>query len=788
MIVAWLVFPALVVALSLGVGLLCEALAGRRLPGALLIPAGFAGLVVAGHATASFDPTAELTVPLVVALALAGFATAAARRRPLRPDPALVLCAIVVGAVYAAPVIATGEPTFAGYIRLDDTATWLALTDRIAEHGRSLDGLAPSSYEATLAFNLGDGYPIGSFVPLAVGGELTGTDIAWLIQPLMSVQAGMLALVLAGLLAPVVGGRWPRALAAAIAAQPALLVGYAQWGGVKEVAGALLVALAVALALELATPPGRLRALRAAIPLALACGALLAVLSAAGAIWLFPPLALALAVAARAAGAREALRRALAAAGLTALLSIPAIASGAIVPPTSSPLTSDVAQGNLFEPLELAQLLGVWPAGDFRASPVAPLATDLLLGAVIAAGLVGLGVAWWRRAWGLAAYATGTLIACGVILALGSPWVDAKAMATAGAAALVAAVAGAAAMAASRGVRRALGVVALAAVAAGVVWSNALAYRDVSLAPYEQLAELERVGEVIAGDGPALMTEYQPYGVRHFLREADPEGVSELRRRLVPLTSGRGVPKGINADTDELSPHAVFVYRTLVLRRSPVQSRPPSPYELVWRGEHYEVWQRPAGSADEPARLALGDSLDPTGRLACGDLVGLIARHPEARVIAAKRPATVSIPLDEAAHPPGWDEAPRTVLPAGDGEVEGTTEVPRTASWSAWLGGSVRGRVELVVDGRLVGSARHVLNNFGFFVPLGETELERGDHSFELRFSGTDLHPGSGGRPTPVGPLILSSSEPADARIVRLPARRARELCGQRLDWVEAIE
>jgi hypothetical protein len=66
LIVAWLVFPALLAALSLGFGLLVEALSGRRLPGALLLPAGMAGLVVAGHATASFDPTAELTAPLVV--------------------------------------------------------------------------------------------------------------------------------------------------------------------------------------------------------------------------------------------------------------------------------------------------------------------------------------------------------------------------------------------------------------------------------------------------------------------------------------------------------------------------------------------------------------------------------------------------------------------------------------------------------------------------------------------------------------------------------------------------
>ena len=98
-----------------------------------------------------------------------------------------------VFAVYAAPIVLSGEPTVAGFIKLDDTATWLALTDRLADHGRDLGGLAPSSYEATLAFNLGDGYPIGVFVPLVVARDLTGYDPAWLIAPYMAVLAVLLA-------------------------------------------------------------------------------------------------------------------------------------------------------------------------------------------------------------------------------------------------------------------------------------------------------------------------------------------------------------------------------------------------------------------------------------------------------------------------------------------------------------------------------------------------------------------------------------------------------------------
>ena len=47
--------------------------------------------------------------------------------------------------------------------------------------------------------------------------------------------------------------------------------------------------------------------------------------------------------------------------------------------------------------------------------------------------------------------------------------------------------------------RRLAGAIAVALIAVGVLWSNALAYRDANLAPRDQLAELERIGERIAG-------------------------------------------------------------------------------------------------------------------------------------------------------------------------------------------------------------------------------------------------------------------------------------------------
>ena len=128
-------------------------------------------------------------------MALAGFILAPPWRGGW-PSPWLASGLVAVFAVYAAPIVLSGSATFAGYIRLDDTATWLALTDRVMEAGRDIDGLAPSSYETTLFFNLADGYPVGAFIPLGVGRAVTGMDAAWLIQPYMALLAVLLALAL----------------------------------------------------------------------------------------------------------------------------------------------------------------------------------------------------------------------------------------------------------------------------------------------------------------------------------------------------------------------------------------------------------------------------------------------------------------------------------------------------------------------------------------------------------------------------------------------------------------
>jgi hypothetical protein len=776
---AWVVYPLVLLALCAGLGLLVDALCGRRLPGALVAPVGLAAIVVLGQFTTAVDATAQLTVPLLVLLAVLGAGLSLPWRFG-RPDPWPVAAALAVFAVFGAPVFLSGHPTFAGYIKLDDTATWLALTDRAMSHGRDLAGLEPSSYQATLAANLPGGYPVGVFVPFGAAQKLVGGDLAWVFQPYLSFLAAMLSLCLWRIAGGVLRRPAARALVAFLAAQPALLFGYAMWGGIKELAAAALLALAAALA-PLAvryaagvarfdpTPVGQEREtapwgsrLRDVAPLALASAALVGVLSLGGLVWVGPMLVALALVAHRALGPRAALRQAVAYAAALLVFVLPTLLAGGF-DPFQSGLTSESELGNLIGPLSGWQLVGIWPSGDFRVAPTATVATVVLIALAVFAALVGLAVAWRRRAPAPLLFATG-LLSCAAVVAVGSPWVGAKALATAAPVVLALGMAGALALA--RLDRLAGGLLALA-LAGGVLWSNVLAYGGVSLAPYDQLRDLERVGHEFAGQGPTLMTEYSPYGARHFLRQEDGEGASELRDRAVPLRGGGSAAKGEQVDTDRIEPSALLEYRTLVLRRSPLLSRPPLPYRLVWSGRYYEVWQRPADFAGPvPELLPLGGE-EPAAAPGCGEVLrlarGPIAAAPGARLVAAR-------------HAPFYNA------------TSGSFEVPRAGRYVAWLAGSVRGSVSLEIDGREVGAARHVLSEVGGFIELGETRLAAGRHSAALHFGGADLHPGSGGFPRPeAGPLLLAPAGDEAGSLVSVMPSAAERLCGRPWDWIEAV-
>jgi hypothetical protein len=800
LLICWIAFPLVLCLLALGCGLLLERAAGSRLPGPLLLPAGLAVIVVVGLFPIMSDATAELTTPLIVVLAAAGLVVSPPwRRTPL--DLAAVGCGIAVFGMFAAPVALSGQPTFAAYLPQVDTGTWFVLTDRIMDHGRSLAGLPDSNYRDMLHAVLPVGYPLGSFLPFGTGRKLVGQDAAWVFQPYLAFLSVMLALSLYALSTRLIAFRGARALVVFVASQPALLFAYSQWGGIKEMSGAFVLALLAALVFPLLEDGARGRAL---LPLSAASAATLGLLSFAGAIWLVPLLLGALWLSIRLGSRAVALGRAAMFLLITGLLSIPTLAEiGSFFPNATNAAITGEVKDTLFHPLSWRQLFGIWPAGDFRGLPDQIGLTNVLVGIVAVAAVAGLVWAWRTRKWELLLYTAGVGTACVFVVVFGSPWVDAKALAITSPAVVIAAMAGVFAL--PLPVRRVLTPVAAVVITGGVLWSNALAYHDVMLAPRGQLRELQQIGKQFAGQGPTLLTEFEPYGARHFLRDSDVQGPSGLKPVRIVQPGGHifvGSGSDFEVDTESYDIKALLAYRTIVRRHNPASSYPSSVYRLVWSGRYWEVWQRSEQPGRVLAHLALGGFGQPVRRPRCRDVLGLARiAGADGRLAVSRRPRLSEAQLSRV---PVWRSRTKgiTALPKAlrSGVVPGRLEAPLDSHYGFWMSGVFDRQVQLFVDGEALGNLRREFNlSYPFYVYMGSAQLSRGEHSLELRYGDEGaLHPGVGGHaaisPTlgsrrallGFGPLVFAPDNQS-WRVTYVRPARARALCGKSWDWVEAI-
>jgi hypothetical protein len=433
-------------------------------------------------------------------------------------------------------------------------------------------------------------------------------------------------------------------------------------------------------------------------------------------------------------------------------------------------------------------LFGIWPVGDFRVNPDDLFVADVVIVIAIACALAGLALAWYFKAPELPLFVGGMGLSCLVIALVGAPWVEGKAFAIASPAFLFAALVGAALV--IRWNPFAAGLLGVV-IAFGVVWSNLLAYHDVNLAPRDRFSELETIGDRVGGKGPTLMTQFEVYGTRHFLRKGDPEGAAEEGRRRVPLLNGKTLPEGYYQDIDGFRLDGLLPFRSLVLGRSPIAGRPPSAYRLTWRGRYYELWQRDKRSPSHIlAHLPLARVQDPTSKPSCTK-VRELARLPRTTLLATVRhPPVFVFDLARFPHPQQWrphPSDPGILFPL----EPGTMTIPSRISqghYGFWIGSAFRRRLELFVDGRRIGGHTHELQLSGQFVPMGDASLTTGRHVIALRYGGAALRPGSGtgDQPFPFGPLAFSQGT-ADQAVSYVLPRDARKLCRENLDWVEAI-
>ncbi len=828
LILSWVLFPLVIAAIGAGWGAIVERGAGSLLDDALLLPLGLAAVIVVAGTLTAFAATAPAAVPIVAVGTVAGLLLAwTGRRRRLGRWP--LLAAVGVLLAYGAPVLLSGQATFLGFIRLDDTATWFNVIDHVISHARSVGGEPSSTYSLVYTGDVGPTYPLGAFMLPGVARALTGIDIAWVFQPYLACCAAAVALCLYALIEPLIAPVRMRALLAFLAAQSALLYGYSLWGGIKELTAAFLLVLGAALAAAIARRrPARPREL---LPLTVAAGALIQTLGVGAAGWVAPALVL-VAVAWWSRGRREegegvwpSVRSIAWLAALTAAFVVPVwVVLGEDLTSTgggttfstlfSSGQSTHVKLGNLIHPLSAFQLAGIWPVGDFRLTAPA-LPSALWIGLALIAAAAGLFLSARRRQFGLVFYVAVALIGCGVIyLAGATPWVVGKTLAISSPALLAAALSSGGmlwSMRARHRVAGIAGVLVVAALAGGVLWSNALAYHDVPLAPRARLAELQHIGGLVAGKGPTFVNEYEVYADRHFLREGAPVEPAEYRMVTLALRDGVALTKSAWADLDSFPLSTLEPYRSIVTPRSPAESRPPSIYRLIWQGSYYQLWQRPAHPTTRILEhVPLGESnalpycgvteggqsepecsVDPVAIPSCALVRGLgrraLAGH--ARLLAYQRAAPIVARGDQTLWPGAWihNLQAHTLTPKTPGAAVTHIALAVSRRYELWLGGSFARGFQVSVDGRRVGTVKDELSAFGGYVHVADLLLAAGVHTFTLTYPHADLTPGSANNEfTSLSAIALQPQSPASEEIEVAP-RQAAKLCGRPLDWIEIV-
>ncbi len=792
MLVAWLLFPVVVVAVSLGCGLLVEWASGAALPGAIVVSAGLALVIVATTVATTDATTAGWATPLVLVLGVAGYVLRWSRLRALRFDAWALGVGIGVFLVCAAPMVLSGNATFLGYFVLNDGVFHFSLIHQLLAHGHDVSGLAPSSYSSLVRDYLSTSYPTGADLPIGALRPLVGQDVAWLFQPEQAVMMALGAAALYELLTRVIAPRPLRALAAFVAAQAGLLYAYYLEASIKELATTWLISVTVVLVFSTLR---RELHWRRVIPLLVVAIAGYDVLGAAIAPWLGPPLVVFVAAVAwrLRTPVRRLPRRRLATGGAAGVIVVGGLGfllvrhASRFLSVAQAVLTQPGVLGNLVSPLPKWEMFGIWPVGDFRFPVVEHYRlTYALIGVVIASGALGTLWAVRRRRFEPLVLLAGNAIAAAYLLSRADPYAGGKVMMIFSLTSILVAMLGPASLHDSG--RRVEAWALAGVIAAGVLWTNALGYHDASVAPRDRLQELSTIDARFAGQGPAfynLSDEYATYFLRD-LAPSDP-AIGPPAARTPAVT-----PQGRNPwDPDDLSLATIESFRLLVIGDQPLASRPPANFRLVYQGRYYDVWQRDS-TPQVLAHLPLGGPLLPASVPRCTEVRSFAAQatRDHARLAYDLRPPPPVLIPTAASHPPDWGEVggdPYSLIPRDQpGSLVGRVEVPVAGRYDVEVAGDISQKLTFRVDGRTIGAVSYELGPPGQIGPVGQVTLTAGPHTVEVIRPGNDLTPGDGGTSRTLGPIVFLRGD-VTGTVGQIAPAQARRLCGKPLDWIEIV-
>jgi hypothetical protein len=797
-----ILFPLVLLGLSAGGGLLVRRLGGGWLPVGLILPVGFALLV----ATCSFATYIGWLAPaagyIALVLALAGLVlewrTGTLRLPRLDGIPWGAIAALVAFAAIGAPTLLTGTPTWTGYSRIVDIGFQMDFAQHLADAGRAAVG-NDSSYHVDVQKLVNIGYPGGAQATLGAIARLIHTNLAWCYQMYHAFAAAIGALAIYSLLGRVTGSRPLRALGAAVTIQPNVLYAYALEGGIKELTTAsLLMVVAAVLAERL---PGEEGPRLSVVPAAVTISGAFAAYSLGVAPWLGLLLAGVFVVTL----VQRHRLRALASWGLLAaiaiVISLPGIISAATqlsgIAGAAIGGTVDLGLGNLAAPVPDWSAAGVWLTSDYRFPLVHVAMTHRLDVFVIVFAVLGILYALGRRRWVVAFIGIAAPIALAYYIAHSTAWLQFKSFTITGVFALTLAFVGVAALQENR--RRGislLGWLAAAVIAGGVLYGNAIIYHDTTLAPAARYHELAAIGKRYAGQGPTLFPGFDEYA-EYFLREEQATSSVNPAHGDFELAPGVVEPGGIgfSFSLNQFRLSYLQKFKLVVEPRNPTGVRAPSNWDLVQRTKYFNVWRRDRPAADVYAHLPLsGLPHERTAAYCRSFLAQVRAAGAGASIAYVSAPAPTEILPTAGIHPSYWRPEGTQLVAYGAGSDRLSFTLPRAATYSLWMAGTIGRPVKFILDGHAVGTIAYEERYPGQFLHIGVRTLGAGRHTLTIVRGGGSLHPGSGDDVDPdtrgLGPIVFSPAEPASQRVQVAPARAASRICSAPVgyQWLEVLK
>ncbi len=799
MVIVWIFVPLLLVLLCYGFGLAFSLITRRPSNFTLTTIIGFLLMAILGSLTTISTATAPYTAFTFGLISLVGLTVSAVWLRSyLRFDALPSVAGLLTYYAFSLPTVGYGHPSWAGWIKLDDDSTFLTVTDRLMNVGRTVPNPVLSTSDRVLQtifapegighFN----YPVGTFMPFGVVSKLTGVEKAWFYQPYLAFSAALVAMMLVMILRTRVSSRTLVVIMSSISAMASTIYSYVMWGGVKEIVIIIpLTLLAFSLFHALEDKSAREYFLYSIIALL----GIYVVGGTAGVGYAAPVIFIAvLTILWR--KSRQYFNYVLGASGvLTGVLILLLKSGNKSITNLFIPIIGDT--GNLVKSLSMGQVFGIWPSQDFRLDPVNKPLTFLLIGIAFALVVAGVYFSIIGAKWVIPSLVASCTAVVTTSYFWGGIWITGKAIAVASPMFLLAACVGAYELWIEVGkdrwkkfaaYRLRLTVVALSMlVGSGVVVSDLYTYKNVWLAPFAQQDELRNIGTMFAGQGPTLMTEYSVYGSRYFLRDIGAEAASELRVHVIPTRDGSQVPRGFAADIDLFDPATIDYYNLLVLRKSPNGSRPPLDYNLAWSGDHYQVWKKVKG-VNIRKTLPLGSIFYPGAVPTCSAVTSFLAdRTKTEKIYMAVRNPVYVVDFTAGVLPANWQlMASYTggVHFSGPGAFNRNFSVSATGKYGMWIAGSYPGRLRVLVDGNQVYSGNSVFeSNLYMTNPLSSVELSTGSHVLTIIYDSPKLMAGSDSA-SEFGPIYFSNQTAGDVRVKPVSISRIPELCKLNLDWI----